>query len=68
MICPEITIGRICVVAWFLNINETTSLQEFCRESLCKDILIAEASHNLFENNMNGHIYLPMVEKYTIRK
>ncbi|WP_197079469.1 hypothetical protein [Desulfosporosinus sp. I2] len=39
-------------------------LQEFCRESLNKDILIAESSHDLFENNINGHIYRPMVERY----
>lgn len=42
-------------------------LQEFCRASLNKDIMIAEASHDLFENNINGHIYLPMVERYTIK-
>lgn len=41
-------------------------LQEFCRESLCYDILIAEASHDLFENNINGHIYLPMVKRFII--
>ena len=42
-------------------------LQEFCRESLNKDIMIAESSHDLFENNINGHIYMPMVERYTIK-
>ena len=41
-------------------------LQEFCRKSLSKDILIAEASHDLFENNINGHIYLPMVKRFII--
>jgi hypothetical protein len=41
-------------------------LQEFCRESLSRDILIAEASHDLFENNINGHIYLPMVKRFII--
>jgi hypothetical protein len=34
-------------------------LLEFCRESLSEDILIAEASHDMFENNINGHIYMP---------
>lgn len=41
-------------------------LQEFCRESLSEDIMIAEASHDLFENNINEHIYLPMVERFII--
>lgn len=41
-------------------------LQEFCRESLNKDIMIAESSHDLFENNINGHIYLPMVKRFII--
>ncbi len=41
-------------------------LQEFCRESLSQDILIAEASHDLFDNNINGHIYLPMVKRFVI--
>ena len=41
-------------------------LQEFCRESLSEDILIAEASHDLFENNINGYIYLPMVKRFII--
>lgn len=41
-------------------------LHEFCRESLSKDILIAEASHDLFENNINGHIYLPLVKRFII--
>lgn len=39
-------------------------LQEFCKESLSKDILIVDASHDLFENNINGHIYLPMVKRF----
>jgi hypothetical protein len=43
-------------------------LQEFCMESLSSDILIAEASHDLFENNINEHIYMPMVNKYTIKE
>lgn len=43
-------------------------LQEFCRESLSGDILIAEASHDLFENNINGHIYMPMMERFIINK
>lgn len=41
-------------------------LLEFCRESLSEDILIAEASHDLFENNINGHIYLPMIRRFII--
>lgn len=41
-------------------------LQEFCRESLSEDILIADASHDLFENNINGHIYLPMIKRFII--
>lgn len=43
-------------------------LQEFCKESLSGDILIAEASHDLFENNINGHIYMPMVESFIKHK
>lgn len=43
-------------------------LQEFCRESLSGDILIAEASHDLFENSINGHIYMPMVERFIINE
>jgi hypothetical protein len=39
-------------------------LQEFCRSSLGEDILIAKPSHDLFENNINEEIYMPMVEKY----
>lgn len=39
-------------------------LQEFCKESLSADILIVEASHDLFENNINGHIYMPIVESF----
>lgn len=39
-------------------------LLEFCRESLNEDILIADASHDLFENNINEHIYMPMVERF----
>lgn len=42
-------------------------LQAFCRKSLSNDILIAETSHDLFENNINGHIYLPMMERYAIK-
>lgn len=42
-------------------------LQEFCRKSLSNDILIAETSHDLFENNINEHIYLPMMEHYVIK-
>lgn len=41
-------------------------LQEFCRKSLSNDILIAETSHDLFENNINGHIYLPMIRRFTV--
>ena len=41
-------------------------LQDFCRESLSKDIMIAEASHDLFENNINGHIYLPIIERFIL--
>lgn len=43
-------------------------LQEFCRESLSGDILIAEASHDLFESNINGHIYMPMLESFIKHK
>lgn len=43
-------------------------LLEFCRKSLNEDILIAESSHDLFENNINGHIYMPMVERYTTKE
>lgn len=43
-------------------------LQEFCRESLSGDIMIVEASHDLFENNINGHIYMPMVERFIINE
>lgn len=38
-------------------------LQDFCRESLSEDILVAETSHDLFENNLNGHIYMPIVKR-----
>ena len=41
-------------------------LQEFCRESLSENILIADASHDLFENNINGHIYLPIIKRFII--
>lgn len=43
-------------------------LQEFCMESLSSDILIAEASHDLFENNINGHIYQRITESYAIKE
>ncbi|WP_353852745.1 hypothetical protein [Dehalobacter restrictus] len=43
-------------------------LQEFCRESLSRDILIAEASHDLFDNNINGHIYFSIIERFILYK
>lgn len=39
-------------------------LQDFCRESLSKDIMMVEASHDLFESNTNSHIYRSMVKEY----
>ena len=41
-------------------------LQEFCRASLSENILISDASHDLFENNINEHIYMPMVEDFIV--
>jgi hypothetical protein len=41
-------------------------LQEFCRASLSKDMLIADTSHDLFENNINENIYMPIIEKFIV--
>lgn len=37
-----------------------------CRETFGDELLIAEASHDLFQDNCNGHIYLPIVQEYII--
>lgn len=50
-----------------IGLSVPKPLQEFCRESLSEDILIADASHDLFENNINGHIYLPMIKRFVIK-
>jgi len=38
--------------------------QEYCVSLFGKDIQIAEASHDLFANNVNGHIYRPPMQEY----
>lgn len=57
--CKDIAIYKI-------GLSVPKPLQEFCRQSLNKDILVAEASHDLFDNNINGHIYLPMMERFIL--
>ena len=41
-------------------------LQDFCRESLSRDIMIAEAFHDLFEPNAYGHIYMPVIKRFIV--
>jgi len=37
-----------------------------CKAIFGEDILIAESSHDLFNDNCNGHIYYPMINSYII--
>lgn len=38
--------------------------QDYCVSLFGEDIQIAEASHDLFANNVNGHIYHPLIQQY----
>lgn len=37
-----------------------------CQSTFGEDLLIADASHDLFNDNINGHIYLPMAKNYIV--
>ena len=39
-------------------------MKDYCRELFGEDIAFADASHDLFESNVNGHICRPLVQTY----
>ena len=39
-------------------------MKDYCRELFGEDITFADASHNLFADNVNGHICRPLVQEY----
>lgn len=39
-------------------------MKEYCRELFGEDIAFADASHDLFANNVNGQICRPLVQEY----
>ena len=40
--------------------------QSDCMATFGEDLMIADASHDLFNDNINGHIYHPIVKEYII--
>jgi len=62
------SVGQACknYEAFKMGLCVPKPLQEFCRASLSKDMLIADASHDLFENNINENIYMPIIEKFIV--
>lgn len=59
--CGDLSLNKVglCVPQEF---------QEYCTTLFGEDIQIAHASHDLFGNNVNGHIYRPLVQWYIVEK
>jgi hypothetical protein len=38
--------------------------QNDCKTTFGEDLMISNTSHNLFNDNINGHIYHPIIKEY----
>ena len=54
------------IAAFKMALKVPEEFQVDCKEIFGEDLLIAEASHDLFNDNCNGHIYSPMINSYII--
>lgn len=54
------------IAAFKMALKVPEEFQVDCKAIFGEDLLIAEASHDLFNDNCNGHIYYPMINSYII--
>jgi len=54
------------IAAFKMALKVPEEFQVDCKAIFGEDILIAESSHDLFNDNCNGHIYYPMINSYII--
>ena len=54
------------IAAFKMALKVPEEFQVDCKEIFGEDLLIAEASHDLFNDNCNGHIYSQMINSYII--
>lgn len=54
------------IAAFKMALKVPEEFQGDCKAIFGEDILIAESSHDLFNDNCNGHIYYPMINSYII--
>jgi hypothetical protein len=40
--------------------------QNDCKTTFGEDLMISNTSHNLFNDNINGHIYHPIIKEYIV--
>lgn len=50
----------VCKVA----LSVPQELKSFCADLFGEDVIISTASHSLFADNVNSHVYRPVVEEY----
>jgi hypothetical protein len=50
----------VCKIA----LSVPRELKEFCVDLFGEDITVANASHSLFADNVNSHVYRPVVGGY----
>jgi len=53
----------LCKVA----LSVPQEFQEYCVSLFGDDVTVAGASHDLFANNVNGHIYQPLVQGFIVK-
>ena len=58
-LCGNLTVNKmgLCVLKEF---------QEDCKTTFGEELLIAEASHDLFSDNVNEHIYHPIIDEFIL--
>ena len=49
-----------------MALSVPSEFQSDCKTTFGEDLMIAYASHDLFNDNINGHIYHPIVKEYII--
>lgn len=56
-LCENLSVNKIAL-------SIPVEFQNDCRITFGKDLMIADASHDLFNDKINGHIYHPIVKEY----
>ena len=56
-LCENLSVSKIAL-------SVPVEFQNDCKATFGEDLMIANASHDLFNDNINGHIYHPLVQEY----